>query len=361
MAFPTWWSQLVADDGSRTHRSMPSTVTAVVCLRLIQPTTRSNTSLAGLASVRRSCDATLKADRQMVMQRGSLLALLNAAKYEQDGRLVEIAGEDVMKNLEEYHVNEQLTMVAYPNRDSTGLRAKYRIPEAKTIKRGNLRYTGFPEVIRCLVELGFMSAAPKDYLSEEDELVWADITRQAIGAESAREGSLSDRIASVCSCSSDEERDQVMECLRWIGLFSSQEKVKPCGSLLDTLCATMEQKMQYQAGEQDMLVLQNKFEIEDRHGQASTRTQTLIEVGSPLGAGKSPFAMARLVGIPCGIAVQLILDGKITGAGVLAPWSNRDLADVLLTEVQREGIMMEEKDLLRSVSTLRSRASGQES
>ena len=29
--------------------------------------------------------------------------------------------------------------------------------------------------------------------------------------------------------------------------------------------------------------------------------------------------MAKLVGVPCGIAVQLLLDGKISKKGVLAP------------------------------------------
>ena len=37
--------------------------------------------------------------------------------------------------------------------------------------------------------------------------------------------------------------------------------VEPRGNLLDTLCATLEKKMQYEKGEKDMVMLQHKFEI----------------------------------------------------------------------------------------------------
>jgi spermidine synthase len=48
---------------------------------------------------------------------------------------------------------------------------------------------------------------------------------------------------------------------------------------------------------------------------------------------------AKLVGVPCGIAVQLILDGKITKKGVLAPYT-LDIVAPLLAEVEKEGISM---------------------
>ena len=54
--------------------------------------------------------------------------------------------------------------------------------------------------------------------------------------------------------------------------------------------------------------------------------------------------MAKLVGLPCGIAVQLVLDGIISTPGVLAPY-NRELVDILMKEVEKEGITMVEKDL----------------
>jgi spermidine synthase len=128
--------------------------------------------------------------------------------------------------------------------------------------------------------------------------------------------------------------------LRWIGLFSDSA-VTARGSLLDTLCATLEEKMQYEKGEKDMVMLQHKFEIENKDGSKVTQTSTLLDYGAPFHTGEGPSSMARLVGVPCGIATQLILDGKISTSGVLAPYE-RDLVDLLIAEVEKEGITMVE-------------------
>jgi saccharopine dehydrogenase-like NADP-dependent oxidoreductase len=52
--------------------------------------------------------------------------------------------------------------------------------------------------------------------------------------------------------------------------------------------------------------------------------------------------MAKLVGVPCGIAVQLVLDGVISKSGVLAPYE-RDIVDPILEILNKEGIEMIEK------------------
>ena len=65
-------------------------------------------------------------------------------------------------------------------------------------------------------------------------------------------------------------------------------------------------------------------------------------MGAPYHTNSGPSSMAKLVGVPCGIAVQLILDGVIKTPGVLAPYT-RDLVDPILKELEKEGISMEEK------------------
>lgn len=46
-----------------------------------------------------------------------------------------------------------------------------------------------------------------------------------------------------------------------------------------------------------------------------THTSTLLDYGAPVGSGAGPSSMAKLVGVPCGVSVQLILDGVITKKG----------------------------------------------
>lgn len=80
----------------------------------------------------------------------------------------------------------------------------------------------------------------------------------------------------------------------------------------------------------------------DHSSFQDTLTSTLEDYGSPLVGGYS--AMAKLVGIPCGIAVQFVIDGKISTPGVQAPYSE-ELCTSLREAVEAEGITMIERVL----------------
>ena len=72
------------------------------------------------------------------------------------------------------------------------------------------------------------------------------------------------------------------------------------------------------------------------------RTATLLDYGAPFHTNSGPSSMAKLVGVPCGVAVQLVLDGVIDTAGVLAPYE-RSIVDPILKGIEAEGIKMQEK------------------
>jgi saccharopine dehydrogenase-like NADP-dependent oxidoreductase len=57
---------------------------------------------------------------------------------------MEIDGKELMKSTVPYFIYPAFAFVAYPNRDSTGYKERYGIPEAQTMVRGTLRYQGFP-------------------------------------------------------------------------------------------------------------------------------------------------------------------------------------------------------------------------
>ena len=62
------------------------------------------------------------------------------------------------------------------------------------------------------------------------------------------------------------------------------------------------------------------------------------------GARGGHSAMALLVGLPCGIATQLVLDGVLNTTGVLAPYT-KDICDPIREILEREGVGMKEKYL----------------
>ncbi|KAI1133975.1 saccharopine dehydrogenase [Hypoxylon sp. FL0543] len=250
--------------------------------------------------------------------RGVLLALRNPASFYQDGKVVNVAGPDLMATAKPYHIYPGFAFVGYPNRDSTPYKERYNIPEAQTIVRGTLRYAGFPEFVKVLVDIGFLKDEEQSFCKEP--IPWKEATQKIISAPSPDE---KDLIATICAKTTfkdEEEKMRILRGLRWLGIFSS-EKTIPRGNPLDTLCATLEKKMQFGEGERDLVMLQHKFEVELKDGTRQTRTSTLCEYGSTEPGGYS--AMAKLVGIPCAVAVKQVLDGTLSEKGVLAPMNSK--------------------------------------
>lgn len=271
--------------------------------------------------------------------RGVLLALRNPASFYQGGKVVNVAGPDLMATAKPYHIYPGFAFVAYPNRDSTGYKERYNIPEAQTIIRGTLRYVGFPEFVKVLIDIGFLKDDEQGYCKEA--IPWREVTQKILGAPSSREKDLVEAIMAKTSFGYVEQREHVLAGLRWLGIFSS-EKITPRGNPLDTICATLEQKMQYDEGERDLVMLQHKFEIELRDGTRQTRLSTLCEYGSTEPGGYS--AMAKLVGIPCAVAVKQVLDGTLAEKGVLAPMNSK-INDPLIKELKKYGIACKEETL----------------
>lgn len=151
---------------------------------------------------------------------------------------------------------------------------------------------------------------------------------------------LSAKIAELCQFPSDAEKERIISGLKWIGLFSS-EKVQPrAGNLLDTLCAALETRMSYGPGERDLVLLQHKFVVEYADGKKETITSTLERLGEPSGHS----AMALTVGVPCGIAVQLVLDGVLSTPGIQAPY-DKSICDPIRELLEKEGIRMVDRVL----------------
>lgn len=271
--------------------------------------------------------------------RGVLLALRNAAKIYQGGKIVEVASKDLMGTAKPYFVYPGYAFVAYPNRDSTPYKQRYNIPEAETIIRGTLRFQGFPQFIRVLVETGFLEDTPQDILSKP--VAWKEATKAIVGAASSSVSDLEAAIVSKSTFDSPEDKERIISGLRWIGIFSD-EKVTPRGNPLDTLCATLEKKMQFEEGERDMVLLQHKFGIEHKDGSRETRTSTLVEYGDPKGYS----AMAKLVGVPCAVAVQQVLNGTLSEKGVLAPMTGKINNPIMKELKEKYGIEMIEKTVL---------------
>lgn len=270
------------------------------------------------------------------LSRGVLLALRNQAKFWLDGKEAEVLSEDLMALAKPYFIYPGFAFVCYPNRDLTAYKELYNIPEAETVIRGTLRYQGFPEFVKVLVDLGFLKEDASELFAAAAP--WNEVFAKYIGAALSSEKDLVAKIDSLTKFKDAADRERILSGLKWLGLFSATN-ITPRGNPLDTLCATLEELMQYESDERDMVALQHKFGIEWADGTTETRTLTLVDYGDINGYS----LMAKLVGVPCAVAVQQVLDGTIKGPGLLAPMLP-ELNDPIMKELKdKYGIFLVEK------------------
>ncbi|GME94485.1 unnamed protein product [Ambrosiozyma monospora] len=245
-----------------------------------------------------------------------------------------------MATAKPYFIYPGYALVCYPNRDSTTYKELYGIPEAETVIRGTLRFQGFPEFIKVLVDLGFLKEDPNPIFSKP--IAWKDALAQYIGAASNSQADIVAKIDTLTKFKDEADRERILAGFKWLGLFSDN-LTTPRGNPLDTLCATLEELMQYSEGERDLVILQHKFGIEWADGKTETRTSTLVDYGVPGGYS----SMAKLVGVPCAVAVQHVLakQGVFATAGLYAPMTPEINDSIMKTLKDDYGIFLTEKTL----------------
>lgn len=272
--------------------------------------------------------------------RGVLLALRNSAKYFKDGKEESISSEDLMSSAKPYFIYPGYALVCYPNRDSTTYKELYNIPEAQTVIRGTLRFQGFPEFVKVLVDMGFLKEDPNPIFSKP--IAWNKAVSEYIGAKSTSEADIVAKIDELTKFKDEADRERILAGLKWLGMFS-ETPITPRGNPLDTLCATLEELMQYGPNERDLVILQHKFGIEWADGKKETRTSTLVDYGVPGGYS----SMAKLVGVPCAVAVLEVLkhQGAFAKPGLYAPMTPEINDPIMKTLKDDYGIYLTEKTL----------------
>ena len=89
--------------------------------------------------------------------------------------------------------------------------------------RGTLRYAGFPEFVKVLVDIGFLKDEEQSFCKQP--IPWKEAAQNIISAPSSNE---EDLIATICAKTTfkdEEEKARILSGLRWLGIFSS-EKVR---------------------------------------------------------------------------------------------------------------------------------------
>ena len=262
--------------------------------------------------------------------RGVILAGLNSARYRRDARVVEGPGEELFDHIWPVEVKIEGTETAlkgYANRDSMPYTEVYGIDPRDVMFRGTLRFPSWCEIQKQTARLGWLATDGIDGLEGK---TYADLTAQLAGVDGVDD--LKAKVASKLGVASDGPEISGME---WLGLFSNDPLPGPTAPV-DILTQRMLEKMSYNEGERDLLVLQHTF-IAEFPDKTEHITSTMIDFGIPGGDS----SMNRTVGLPAAVAVRFILEGRFDEPGVQVPVM-KEFYEPAIEELERLGIQFEE-------------------
>lgn len=237
---------------------------------------------------------------------GVLLAGKNAARYVSEGEVVNIPSADLFDNYVIWPIEGLGDFEAYPNRDSVPYIDLYGVQSTKTMLRGTLRNIGWCSTLKKIADIGLLDKEEKD---------WTGYTYEGLMRSLVDNPDEPDLRKALAAYLDLEESSEVLERFEWLGLLSGEPVPVEKGGAIDILAARMVEKMSFEEGESDMIILQHTFEAAYPEGGEERITSTLIDYGIPHGDS----AMARTVGLPPAIGTKLILEGKIAKSGVYIP------------------------------------------
>jgi saccharopine dehydrogenase (NADP+, L-glutamate forming) len=260
--------------------------------------------------------------------RGVLMAGKNNGRFLKDGSVVDIPGKELFAHYETVPVPGAGEFEGYTNRDCLGYIDLYGLTGIPNMFRGTLRYPGWCDAMKAVVDLGYLDETPRSDLAGK---TFKDLAALLV-PRAAGSRDVAGAVAAHLGLARDSNPIQRME---WLGLFGD-EPLPEAPAILDVLVARMLEKLAYRPGERDMLVMHHQFgaQFPDHRERI---TSTLVDFGIPGGDS----SMARTVSLPAAIGTRMILEGKIGLKGVLAPVVP-EIYEPVLAELEQMSIVFKE-------------------
>lgn len=264
--------------------------------------------------------------------RNVVLAGQGTAQFLEDNKLKYIPYRRLFRQYRLVEIPKMGTYEVYANRDSLLYREAYGLQDIRTMFRGTIRNRGFCDAWNALVRIGLTDATFPIVNSEQ--LTYHDLMEAFLGI-SQHTGSVKDRVAKMIEMDPEGE---VMKKLEWLGLFSKRRiKVKDATPAL-ILENLLLEKWALKPDEKDMVIMQHVFEYE-LNRKKKKLTATLIMDG----LNGMETAMSRLVGLPLGIFVKLLMLGKISTTGVNIP-TMPEVYEPVMAELEEHGVKFIERE-----------------
>lgn len=249
------------------------------------------------------------------------------AQFLENGKFKYIPYHRLFKEFHLVDVPELGKFEAYPNRDSLLYRDVYGLEGIPNLLRGTLRSIGYCEAWNALIQIGLTETTFP--IVDSEHITYHELL-EAYASTNNSTGSVKDRIAQLIG---EESDSKVMKKLEWLGLFRKKKINLSNATPAIIMENLLLDKWKLKPNDKDMVVMHHEFEYE-LEGTRKLLTSTL----NMRGENSESTAMSKLVGLPLGIFVKLVMQGKITSTGVHIP-VKQEFYDPVLRELEDYGVV----------------------
>lgn len=263
--------------------------------------------------------------------RNVVMAGNGTVKFIQEGRFKYIPYHRLFRRTEIVEIPGYGLFEGYANRDSLKYLDVYGLEGIRTLYRGTFRRTGYCRAWDIFVQIG----ATNDTYKIEG--VGKMTHRQFINSFLSYNPDDSVELKLAHYLNLDLAGEEMFK-LKWLGMFDDEPIGLEEGTPARILEHILKKKWTIEPDDKDMIVMWHKFDFMD--GEKLRKIQSYMVVK---GENSVDTAMAKTVGLPLGIAAELILNNKITATGVKIPIS-REIYSPILKALESEGIKVIENE-----------------
>ncbi len=263
--------------------------------------------------------------------RNIVLAGQGTAQYIEGGKFKYVPYSRLFQEYQLVDVPEVGQFEAYANRDSLLYREVYGLSGIPNILRGTFRPVGYCDAWNALVQIGMTDGSFP--IVDSGDITFHELMEAYTSGKSVA-GSVKERVAQLIG---EEPDSPVMEKLEWLGLFRKKKIKLPNATPAQILENLLIEKWHLKPKDKDMVVMQHEFEYE-LNREKKLLTSTLVMKGE----NDVDTAMSKSVGLPLGIFVKLVMQGKITASGVHIPVT-REVYEPVLQELEEYDIVFKNR------------------
>lgn len=255
------------------------------------------------------------------------------AQYLEKGMLHLIPYNRLFRNHRNINIAGLGDYEVYPNRDSLVYIQKYGLEGIPEIFRGTIRGDGFCRSWDALVQLGLTDATYP--ISDSERLSYRQLIE---GIVRNRKGeTTAEKTADFLGV---EPNAAIIKNLNWLGLFSEDTIKVSQGTPASIIEARLLEKWALQQDDKDMIIMQHEFDFVEE-GKEKRLISTMVTKGKDA----VHTAMSKLVGLPLGIYVKFLLQGKMKEKGILIPVS-AEVYEPVLNELESFGVSFLEEEIV---------------